>query len=182
MRVTKQSIAIIGAGSNIGSAITKHMAGSKCRLLLFDRDIGKLQSLANTITEDYDDADLITMDCAHSCSWEADIIIMAVSHNAEKEIAENIREVATQKIVISITDSVDGNLKKSKLDPQTHAAKQLRNRLPHSKIIKAFSPGFYQQVADLDGEELFISGNDKEALEKVAKLAVSAGLKPVIAG
>ena len=45
-------------------------------------------------------------------SWEADVIIPAVPYGTEKEVVEKIRNVATQKIVISIanplTETYDG--------------------------------------------------------------------------
>lgn len=51
MPITKQTIAIIGAGGSMGSAIAKHIAGGNYRLLLFDKAPERLDSLAEEISE-----------------------------------------------------------------------------------------------------------------------------------
>lgn len=122
MPITKQTIAIIGAGGNMGSAIAKHVASGNYRLLLFDQDYSKLPKLTEEIDQEYPNADVKAMDCAHDCGWEADIIIMAVPHDQEQEIAEKIRGVATQKTVVSIANPVDKNFDELTTNPDTSAA------------------------------------------------------------
>ena len=186
MPITKQAIAIIGAGGNMGTAIAKSIAGGNYRLLLFDRDPGQLGSLTEEIYQAQPGADLEPMDCAHDCSWEADIIVLAVPHGAEKEVADKIRDVATQKIVISIANPVDEDFTKLTTDPDSSAAEELQQWLPHSKVVKAFNTtfaaDFEQPVIDGKQTDAFIAGNDKEALQSVTELVESAGFNPVIAG
>jgi len=183
MSKTKQTIVIIGAGGNMGSAIAKNIAGGNYRLLLFDKNPEKLSALIPKIKKRTPHVDLETMDCANDCSWEADIIIMAVPHEAEKEIADKIRDVATQKIVVSIANPVDENFSTLTTDGDVSAAEKLQRWLPHSKIVKAFSTTFaadFEQPV-INGQKLdaFIAGDDEQALESVSDLVKTAGFNPI---
>lgn len=138
---TKQTIAIIGAGGIRGSAIAGCMAGGNYRLLLFDSNPEQLDSLKEKILRFQLNADLELMNCPHESSWEADLIILAVPHEAEKALADKIREVATQKIVVSIANPVDENFNSLTTDPDAsaglyHTAILYPIRKDLSKILK----------------------------------------------
>lgn len=186
MSITKQTIAIIGAGGSMGSSIAKSIAGGNYRLLLFDSDSNHLGDLTQQIQEKHPEADIQFMSCPHETSWEADIIILAVPHSAEKELAENIKDVATQKIVISIANPVDEDFEKLTTSPDTSAAEELQQWLPHSKIIKAFNTtfaaDFEQPLIDGKQTDAFIAGDDEGALKKVTELVETAGFNPIVAG
>ncbi|MDR8390043.1 NAD(P)-binding domain-containing protein [Aliifodinibius sp. S!AR15-10] len=183
MPITKQTIAIIGAGGSMGSAIAIHVAGGNYRLLLFDQDSGKLPRLKEEIQQQYPNADVKAMDCAHDCSWEADIIILAIPHDQEKQIADKIRDVATQKVVVSIANPVDEDFSELTTDPNISAAEELQQWLPHSKVVKAFNTTFaadFEQPV-LDGQKFdsFIAGNDEQAIETVTELIETVGFNPI---
>lgn len=186
MSITNQTIAIIGAGGNMGSAIAKSIAGGNYRLLLFDRSPEQSGIIAEEILQAYPGAEVEPMDCARDCSWEADIIILAVPHGAGKGIADKIRDVATQKIVISIANPMNEDFSKLTTEPHTSAAEKLQQWLPHSKVIKAFNTtfatDFEQPVIDGKQTDAFIAGDDKAALQIVTKLVETAGFNPIIAG
>jgi len=186
MPITKQTIAIIGAAGKMGSAIAKNIASGNYRLLLFDRNSEQLNTLNMEILQAQPQADIEFMACAHDCSWEADIIILAVPHEAEKELADNIRDVSTQKIVISIANPVDENFSKLTTKPDTSAARELQQWLPHARVVKTFNTtcaaDFEQPVINGKQVDAFIAGDDEEALHTVAELVETAGFNPVIAG
>ncbi|MGK7369105.1 MAG: NADPH-dependent F420 reductase [Candidatus Halalkalibacterium sp. M3_1C_030] len=186
MPITKQTIAIIGAGGNMGSAIAKSIAGGNYRLLLFDRNPEHLDSLHEEILQNHQEADVESMNCPHESSWEADIIILAVPHGAEKELADKIREVATQKIVVSIANPIDEDFSKLITDPATSAAEELQQWLPNSKVVKAFNTtfaaDFEQPVIDGKQVDAFIAGDDEKAIQTVTELVETAGFNPIIAG
>lgn len=183
---TKQTIAIIGASGNMGSAIAQSLAGGNYRLLLYSTNQEKTTALLESIHEKYLEADAELIDCSTRASWEADIIIMAVPYAAEKELAEKIREVANQKIVISIANPLNQNYSGLVTDPGTSAAEVLQQLLPHSKVVKAFNTTYAADFANpvIDGKKVdgFIAGNDPEALETVVELVATAGFNPIIAG
>jgi predicted dinucleotide-binding enzyme len=186
MPITKQIIAIIGAGGNMGSAIAKSIAGGNYRLLLFDRNPKQLDSLHEEILEDHPEADVELMNCPHESSWEADIIILAVPHEAEKGLAEKIRNVATQKIVISIANPVDEDFNQLITDPGSSAAEELQQWLPNSKVVKAFNTtfaaDFEQPVIDGKKVDAFIAGVDEKAIQSVIDLVETVGFNPIVAG
>ena len=186
MPITKQTIAIIGAGGNMGSAIARNIADGNYRLLLFDQNPEELSVLAEEIRKQVSNADVTPMDCAHDCGWEADIIILAVPHKAEKEIADQVRDVATQKIVVSIANPVDEDFRQLTTDPDISAAEELQQWLPHSRVVKAFNTTFAadfdQPVIDGQQVDAFIAGDDEDAVQSVAELVETTGFHPVIAG
>lgn len=183
---TKQTIAIIGATGNMGSAISKSLAKANYRLLLKATRQDKLSRLVNEIKGKHSSADVEAMPCPTEASWEADIIILAVPFEAEKEIAETIKEVANQKIVISIANPLNETYDGLVTAPDSSAAEELQKQLPNSKVIKAFNTTFAADFSTpvIDGRQVdaFIAGNDEDALQTVKELVGAAGFNPIIAG
>lgn len=183
---TKQTIAIIGATGNMGSAISKSLAKGNYRLLLKANKQEELVKLANEIKNNNATADVETIACPTEASWEADIIILAVPFEAEKEIAEKIKEVANQKIVISIANPLNQTYDGLVTAPGTSAAEELQKILPDSKVIKSFNTTFAADFSTpiIDGKQAdaFIAGNDEDALEIVKELVRTAGFNPIVAG
>jgi hypothetical protein len=183
---TKQTIAIIGATGNMGSAIAKSLSNGNYRLLLKSGNQEKLSTLVEEIKSIHPSADVEATPCPKDASWEADIIILAVPFSAEKEVAERIREVATQKIVISIANPLNETYNGLVTAPDTSAAEELQKLLPHSKVIKAFNTTFAADFSTpvINGKQVdaFIAGNDADALDVVSELVNAAGFNPVVAG
>lgn len=183
---TKQTIAIIGATGNMGSAIAKSISKGNYRLLLFARNLLKMQALAEEITSANPLADVEAATCVVTAGWEADIIILAVSYAEEKEIAKKIREVANRKIVISISNPLQENFDGLLTPAGTSAAEELQAVLPYTRIVKAFNTNFaadfVQPVIDGVRTDSFIAGDDAEALDAVKELAATAGFNPILAG
>ncbi len=183
---TTQTIAIIGAAGNMGSAIATSLAKGNYRLLLKGNKAEKLQTLVQGIKTKYPTADVEAMPCPKEAGWEADIIILAVPFAAEKEIAEKIKEVANQKIVISISNPLNESFDGLVTGAGTSAAEELQKLLPHSKVVKAFNTSFAANFSSpvIDGKQTdaFIAGDDDDALETVAELVSTAGFRPLVAG
>lgn len=182
----KQTIAIIGATGNMGSAIAQSLAKGNYRLLLFGEDAEKLTKLEKTIKSDNPAAEAEPVNCSYNASWEADIIIAAVPFGAEKEVAERIREVANQKIVISIANPLNDTFDDMVTEPSTSAAEELQKLLPNSKVVKAFNTTFAADFAQpvIDGTRVdsFIAGDDRDAVATVTDLVKVAGFNPLYAG
>ena len=183
---TIKTIAIIGASGNMGSAIAISLAKAPYRLLLFGKEEKKLRSVFKEIKLINKLVNAEVIGCAADASWEADIIIAAVPFAAEKELAEKIKQVATGKIVISISNPLNDTYTGLVTNADTSAAEELQKLLPHSKVIKAFNTtfagDFSQPVIDGKTVDAFIAGNDEEALETVSDVVRSAGFNPIKAG
>lgn len=184
---TMETVAIVGATGNMGSAISKSLARTgNYRLLLMSGDEDKLSDLKAQIEKTSGQTEIFTISCAKEASWEADIIIVATPYEAEREVAEKIREVANGKIVISISNPLNTAYDELITSADTSAAEELQKLLPHSKVVKAFNTTFAADFASpvIDGKttDAFIAGNDGEALETVSGIVRAVGFNPIIAG
>ena len=184
--MAKTTIAIIGATGNMGSAIAKALAKGPYRMLLFASDKVKLETLKNDILTATPSADLECTGCPVDASWEADVIIPAVPFGAEKEVAEKIKSVATQKIVISIANPLNESYNGLVTSPGTSAAEELQKLLPDSKVVKAFNTTYAADFAQpvINGQQVdaFIAGNDGEAVDVAKSLVETASFRPIVAG
>lgn len=134
--MVQKTIAIIGATELMGMAIAKKLASSSNhRLLLFGHDNEKASALVEDIKKQSPLAEIEWLSCLVDVGWEADYIISAVPAGAEQEIAEKIRDVATQKIVIIVEDADRSTGQFTK----TRSAEEFQRLLPNSKIIKTFT-------------------------------------------
>ncbi|MCE3283125.1 MAG: oxidoreductase [Chitinophagaceae bacterium] len=183
---TKKTIAVIGAGGNMGSAISRSVSKGAYRLLLKGDSQEQLDALVKEIQTTTPGADVEAAACATDASWEADIIILAVPYQAEKEIAEKIRQVANQKIVISIANPLNETYDGLVTEPGTSAAEELQRLLPNAKVIKAFNTTFAADFnsPSISGKQVdaFVAGNDEEAVKTVSELVKTAGFNPIAAG
>jgi predicted dinucleotide-binding enzyme len=176
----RKTIAIIGAAGKMGSALSQSLAKGPFRLLLFDRDSKKLGSLARRIKKATGNSDMESTTCPVDASWEADIIIPAVPFAAQQEVVEQIKNVTTQKIVLSLYRQNE-NRKDQNLT--AHAmADALQLALPHAKIVEAFTTVSADDFQTIREKELsvVVAGRDEEACDTVAGLVRVAGFHPVI--
>lgn len=183
---TKQTISIIGSNGNMGAAIARSLAKGNYRLLLTSEVYSNARSLAKEIRKGVPLADVEAVDCSYNACWEADIIIVATPFGTENNVAEKIREVANQKIVISIMNHPTGTSDGHLTSQENAGAEELQKLLPNSKVIRAFSTNsaadFDKPANDPHLSDAFIAGDDEEALRIVAELVKTAGFNPVFAG
>lgn len=183
---TKQTIAVIGATGSMGSALAKSLAKGNYRLLLKANKQEELDALVEEINARTENADIEAAVCPIEAGWEADIIILAVPFGAEKEVASKIKEVANQKIVVSIANPLNETFDGLLTAPDSSAAEELQKLLPNSKVIKAFNTTFAADfstpVIDQKQVDTFVAGDDEYALQLVSELVATAGFRPIIAG
>lgn len=182
----KQTITIIGANGSMGSAISKSLSKGNNRLLLCSNEQQEAERLVKEIKKQNPSAEVESLDCLLNASWEADIIILAVPYSAEKEIVSKIKEVANQKIVISIANPMNETFDALVTPADSSAAEELQKLLPNSKVVKAFNTTFAADFTTpvIDGKQVdaFVAGNDDEAVQTVTELVKTAGFRPIAAG
>lgn len=149
-----QTIAIVGATENPGTEIANKLAQENYRLLLISNDEHQLTQLTKIINGNKPMAEIDALICVKDGCWEADIIILAVPSHEEKEVVEMIREVATQKIVVSVSR-------------QERDTSLLRGLLPFSNVVKVFISS--------KPKEIYITGDDEEALQTISNIFKTAG-------
>jgi predicted dinucleotide-binding enzyme len=181
-----KTIAIIGATGNVGSAIAKCLSTTSNRLLLMANEADALARLTSEIRLTSPTAEIDNATCAKEASWEADIIVVATSSVEGKEIAERIREVAIGKIVISVSQPINGYLNIAATPSNISAAEELQQLLPHSKVVKTFNTAFaldrFTPKSICNFADAFIAGNNGTAVDTVVDLVRSAGFNPIPVG
>jgi 8-hydroxy-5-deazaflavin:NADPH oxidoreductase len=183
---TKKTIAVIGVTGDMGCAFAKALANSNYRLLLMSRDKNKVGKLSANLKEKNPAADVEVVECEKEACWEADIVLMAVPYEAEREVAEKIREVTTQKVVIDVSNPLNEKHDRLITAPGTSAAEELQKALPNSKVVKAFNTNFSTDFSPAIKEskqiKTFIAGDDQDAVQTVSEMATAIGVKPVVCG
>jgi 8-hydroxy-5-deazaflavin:NADPH oxidoreductase len=99
----QRTIAIIGACSAKGKVASKKLATLNNRLLLVDENMEYLLLLKNEIDAQYSKAEVEIMECIKEAGWEADIVVLALNWQAEKETFTMIKPFITGKTVISFS-------------------------------------------------------------------------------
>ena len=145
----KKTITIVGATEKSGKIIAEKFSSTHHRLLLVSNDLKELNNLFENISQKKPVAEIDMIDCVKEGCWEADIIILAVPVCEEKEVAQKMKEVSTQKIVVTVCD---GN------DPD----KDLTKILPYSKLVKVSGV--------LGSNEIFINGEDETVNEEIRSI------------
>lgn len=141
----KNTVAIIGAATPIGSLVAKSIVANY-RLLLMDPTQPHLVLLQAEIQSINKSAEVDILPCCKNASWEADIIVVAHDGEGLEEIAVKMREVSNCKTVLHFTD-------------QQGDKNKLKQLLPHANVVCIQSRPPFTDPAS------FIHGTDKEAKE-----------------
>lgn len=156
----KKSIAIIGATEKNGEEIATQLSQGEYNLLLISNNKEALDHLSEKMKTHPSKAEINFIECVKDGCWEADIIILAVPHNEEKMVAELMKEVATQKIVVDFSN-------------EENAGDQLCSILPYSKLVRI--------SGDFTSKEIVINGDDETVNEEISEIFIRAGYRVSIA-
>jgi predicted dinucleotide-binding enzyme len=167
-------IAIIGAG-NVGKAL----AGSFKRA-------GHTVTIAAANPEHAAQAARAIGTRAAASNVEAiagsDLVVLAVPSTALEAIAAEIGDAARDKVVVDVsnrpTPNPDGT--------STSVAEELQQRMPNSKVVKAFNTLFASRQVDPEVGGLkadgYVAADDETAKQTVLDAVESVGFRPVDAG
>ncbi|SFH08588.1 NADPH-dependent F420 reductase [Pontibacter chinhatensis] len=171
--ITKQTITIVGASGSMGTAISSSLSRGNYRLLLCGSELAEVQKVVDAVKYSIAAAEVEALDCTLDACWEADIIVLAVPFAEMQEVADRIREVVNQKVVISLANPLDDATD----TPATGVVAELQKLLPYTKAVRVSANPF----TDAKPKEVIIAGDDEEALETVSELVSTAGFRPVVA-
>lgn len=155
----RKSIAIVGATEKIGEEIATQFMNSNYSLLLISNNKDRLNYLAKKMADKKSKAEINFIECVKDGCWEADIIILAVPHDEEKKVAEIMKEVATQKIVVDISN-------------EENACMKLQEILPYSKLVRV--------SGDFHLKKIIIKGDNETVNEEIREIFNQAGYHSVI--
>jgi len=163
---TPQTIALIGTRA-LGAGIAGGLVNERDKLLLFDCDAEKAGLLEAALLAAYPGCLVEAIKCSHTGVWEADIIILNASCAELQGLADTIREVANQKLLIVIDADV----------------LYIRQLFPNSKVVQAFSTirtADFESAAAMRMEiDCPLTGTDEEAVRVTEALIRAIGFKPV---
>jgi len=157
--ITKQTIAIIGSSSMIGTSIAKGLCRGNYRLLLFEGISEEALALFDEICSTVDGADVEFMDCTHLASWEADVIFIEYQEPVLKEISEKIKDVSAQKIVAFILGAEKNNFMKN-----------VESYFPNSKVVGMIP-------SKSEPGNIILHSENTDALNVLQKMLSPAGFK-----
>jgi len=155
-------IVIIGKG-NVGSALQSGLTpvGHQVRAL------GRGEDVAQAVTS-------------------ADVVIFAVPFGEVQNVARQLGDAATGKVVIDATNALTPAMELAVDIRSTSGAEDLQKALPGAKVVKAFNTSFASAMAtgEINGEKLagLVAGDDAEAKAQVLSMVESVGFDPIDAG
>ena len=162
----KNTVAIIGASGSLGAYIAKGLCSGPYRLLLMDAHLQSLDDLKTEINLLCKYAEVDVLQCCRDASWEADIILLAVGK--PMDIALEIEEVATRKIVINII-SAGG------------AGEDLQQMLPFSKVVNVvLSSAFEEPAPEIESPVAFVEGYEEDAIKTSVDMMTLIGFNTVV--
>ena len=98
-------------------------------------------------------------------------------------MAATIKEVACQKILVSIGEPLSDTNIGLTYEAVSNSAERLQSLLPNSKVVKVVKTGFdtepYEAVNNDTQQNVIIAGADKEAINTVSELLSIAGFNPI---
>jgi 8-hydroxy-5-deazaflavin:NADPH oxidoreductase len=178
-------ITIVGAGNMARGIATRALAGGHT-VTITAKDPGNAVRLVDELRgREHDDG---RIGAAEDAAVDAaDIVILAVPFEAAKQLAASYGTRLSGKVLVDISNPVDGSLDSLVVAPGTSAAEQIAEAAgPGARVVKAFNTTFATTLVagQVDGTPLdvFIAGDDEAAREEVAELVASGGLDPVDVG
>lgn len=171
-------VAIIGAG-NVGTALATALTRAGHKVTITARDPKHATKAAESSGADAGASNAAAVD-------QADVVITAVPATSIAEVAAEIREPASGKPVIDVTNRMAPTEKGLDMDTSSSNAEDLASMLPASPVVKAFNTLFASNQADpnADGVQLdgYVAADDEAAKATVLELVESIGLHPVDVG
>jgi NADPH-dependent F420 reductase len=172
------NIAIIGAG-NVGRALATSFTRAGHSVVIASRDPEGAGSLAVTTR-----ARVAGSNAEAAAAGE--IVVLATPFTSAPEIAAEIADAVTGKVVIDVTNRMSSGANGLEIDGSTSNAEELAALLPAAKVVKAFNTLFASNQGDpiTDGVQLdgYVAGDDADAKATVMALIASVGLQPVDVG
>ena len=171
------NIAIIGTG-NVGNALGKSLTRGGHSVVFYGRDNTKAEQVAaaHSATASADLGDTVR---------GADVVILAVPYSSVDAVGREIAPLVAGKIVIDATNPLKPDMS-GLATTGTSAAEELAALVPGADVVKGFNTLF----ASVQGEpstssqrvDALFATDSPAARETFAKLADSAGFRPVYVG
>lgn len=125
----KNTIAIIASTEEKAAAIVSKLSVKNYRLLLVEKQQHQFAELCHAIQKEYPGMEVEVMNCMKDSCWEADVIILDIPPVDDEAVAEMIKDVATQKVIINFLKDQHSLIHKN----------DLQLLLKHSRVVNVFN-------------------------------------------
>ena|SRR5690606_22707791 len=149
-------MAILGDSGKFSPEMIDMLMKQDLRLLFISENDTKHIELREQLGSVNTTAEIEFTSCEREGCWEADIITLGPEENFSTALIQKIKEVATQKIVLEISEMNN-----------TTERSDLKELLPYSKVIKI-------QI-DHAKQEFMVTGKDENALLEIRSIFEQAG-------
>jgi NADPH-dependent F420 reductase len=171
-------IAIIGAG-NVGRALATSFTGAGHTVTIASRDPEDAAGVAAA-----SGATIATSNAAAATT--AEIVVLALPASRFADVAAEIGEAVTGKVVIDVSNRMSFGADGPDIDTTSSNAEDLAALLPGARVVKAFNTLFASNQSDpiAEGVQLdgYVAADDAAARQTVLELVASIGLDPVDVG
>jgi NADPH-dependent F420 reductase len=172
------NIAIIGSG-NVGRALGTSFVRAGHKVTIVSRDPEHASNVATATGAGVADSN-------SAAAAGAEIVVLATPFSSAPEIASEIADAVTGKVIVDVTNRMSFGSDGADIDTTTSNAEELATLLPGARVVKAFNTVFASNQTDptTDGVQLdgYVAANDEAAKARVLDLVASIGLNPVDVG
>lgn len=142
----KETIAFIGEADKISSDLIQKLAARNYPLVLVAKEGNHFEELSAQIVNRIPGADMETIHCEREGCWEADVIVLNNLKDLSAGLAEKIKEVTNQKILVYF-------LHEEEQSTSTEKLKHFQQSLPNAEWV--------QVVFDVVSNEMHITGAEE---------------------
>ncbi|HEX8992286.1 MAG TPA: NADPH-dependent F420 reductase [Anaerolineales bacterium] len=179
------NLTIIGSG-NMARGIGTRLVSGGHSVTIMDRKPEKAKALAEELAGTAG-KNAKAKGAALGTPIQDEIVFLAIPYGATSQVIENLGKQLGGKIVIDITNPLNGTYSGMAVEAGTSAAEEIAKKLPSDAVVlKAFNTTFAGTLVNgkVDGTALdvFIAGDAEEPKQKVSKLVEDSGLRPIDAG
>ena len=186
MENNNPSIAIIGGTGKEGFAIATRFAKAGFRTIIGSRSAEKAINAAYNLNTEFN---VLTAEGAtnREATSKADIVLLAVPYDGMKPILEDIKPVASGKVIINIASSLDAEKKsRARINPAGSIAMEIQNFFgSETKVVDAFQNISPEQLDKFDEKietNVLVVGADRETRDMIIGMVKKIGIDAYDAG
>jgi NADPH-dependent F420 reductase len=181
------TLAVIGGTGAEGSGLAMRWVRSGYRVVIGSRSAQKAAERCAELNLKLGEPGMITGAENVHAAREADLVVLAVPYDAQKEILESIRPALAGKILINVGTYINpGRPAQMELPPGASSSLEVQEQLgPEVRVVAAFQNVSAEYLSDPEREidcDVLVCGDDAEAKVSAMRMVEAAGMTAYDAG
>jgi NADPH-dependent F420 reductase len=181
----KETIAILGGTGDLGGGLARRWSRAGYTILIGSRTLEKGRAAAGSLLAEFPDLDVTGMENLDA-SKAADLVVLTVPFEHQLSTLETVREGLNGKILIDVTVPLMPPKVGTVQLPEGGSAAMMAQQLlgEEVQVVSAFQNVGAQHLREDHAIscDVLVTGNKRDAREKVIALVEAAGLKGWHAG